>query len=219
MQKSILIEPLQRSDAVEGMLTQLKNPFDPKFVKCRVGATNKTKTKGIALFYIDAREVMKRLDEIAGMDGWAKKIIPADKGCICELSVRMPYIMNGDEKWVLKADVGEFTKTSDFKGASSDSFKRAAVNFGIGHYLYYIPNQWYPLNDNRQFTYQPTLPVWATPQKVDDWEKIAIKEYDQKHDIGLDEMIFVDEEAKEDMTRAKEYRDAIVASLKAKKND
>lgn len=43
------------------MLKQLKNPFDPKFVKWRVGATNPDKSKGIALAYIDSREVKKGL--------------------------------------------------------------------------------------------------------------------------------------------------------------
>lgn len=219
IQKSVHIEPLQHSESVDAMLTQLKNPFDGKFVKYRVGATNAAKTKGIALFYIDAREVMKRLDEVAGMDGWARKVIEATKGCICELSVRMPYIMSGNEKWVLKADVGEFSKTSDFKGASSDAFKRAAVNFGIGRYLYYIPNKWYPLDSKRQFEYTPEFPSWALPQEVEDWEKVAIKEYNPKQDVGLDEMVFIDDEAKEDLTRAKNYRDEIVANLKAKKND
>lgn len=219
MQKSILIEPLQHSDAVEAMLKQLKNPFDPKFVKCRVGATDKVKTKGIALFYIDSREVMKRLDEVCGMDGWARKETETSKGCICELSVRMPYLVNGNEKWVLKADVGEFTKSSDFKGASSDSLKRAAVNFGIGRYLYYVPNQWYPLNEKKQFAVKPTLPSWATPQAVEDWEAVAIREYDQKHDVGLDGVDFADEQAKEELETSKRVREDIIASLKAKKND
>jgi hypothetical protein len=39
----------------DAMLKQLKQPFDPKFVKWRVGATNSDKTKGIALAYIDSR--------------------------------------------------------------------------------------------------------------------------------------------------------------------
>ena len=37
-----------KSVSADAMLKQLKNPFDPKFVKCRVGATSKDKKKGIA---------------------------------------------------------------------------------------------------------------------------------------------------------------------------
>ena len=50
-----MAEANKLSQSCEAMLRQLKNPFDAKFVKVRVGATNKDKTKGIALFYIDAR--------------------------------------------------------------------------------------------------------------------------------------------------------------------
>ena len=50
----------------EAMLKQLKDPFDPRFVKVRVGAMSKDKKKGIALFYIDSREIQKRLDEVCG---------------------------------------------------------------------------------------------------------------------------------------------------------
>ena len=52
------------------MLEKLKEPFEPKFIKWRVGATNGDKTSGIALAYIDSREVMKRLDEAVGYDRW-----------------------------------------------------------------------------------------------------------------------------------------------------
>ena len=61
--------------------------------------------------------------------------------------------------------------------------KRAAAQFGIGRYLYYIPNSWYSLsNDGRMFTdidsVRNSLPEWALPSKqIQDWEEIAIKEF------------------------------------------
>lgn len=211
---------VERSKAVETMLAQLKNPFDPKFVKCRVGATSKDKKKGIALFYVDAREVMKRLDDVCGMDGWQRSVEETPHGCVAELSIRMPYTVNGEEKWVTKSDTGEFTKTSELKGASSDAFKRAAVNFGVGRYLYYIPNQWFPINEYKQFVETPTLPVWATPNKsLPDWEAAAIAEYDQKTDIGLDEVDFVDKQAEEEFKTKESIKADIEAALRNKMNN
>lgn len=211
---------VSKSEAAEALLAQLKNPIDPKFVKCRVGAVSKDKKKGIALFYIDAREVMKRLDEICGVDGWERREVETAHGVICDLSIRMPYEGMSGEKWVTKADAGEFTKASTLKGASSDAFKRAAVNFGIGRYLYYIPNTWYPLDSFGRFVEKPTLPSWATPQKdLEDWEDIAVREYDPARDAGLDEVDFTDLQAEEELKRGEDMRKAITANLKKKSND
>lgn len=213
------MEAISRSQAVDAMLKQLKNPFDPKFVKCRVGATNKDKTKGIALFYVDAREVMKRLDEVCGMDGWQSKKEETAHGVMCELMVRMPYTnKDGDEVWRTKTDFGEFSKTSELKGASSDALKRAAVNFGIGRYLYYIPNNWFPIDKFKNFVETPMLPSWATPDpNIEDWEGVAELEYDPSKDVGLDEMIFTDEEAETELTNRTHTREEIMQALKAKK--
>lgn len=222
-----MAEANKLSQSSEVMLKQLKNPFDAKFVKVRVGATNKDKTKGIALFYIDAREVMKRLEEVCGMDGWAVKkeaVVAGDKlvGVMCALSIKMPYKdSNGKDVWVTKADFGEPSNASPLKGASSDALKRAAVNFGIGRYLYYIPNRWYKLNKYRQFEEEPELPTWAFPQQnLENWEDVAIMEYNPAEDVDLENLDFTDEEAEKTLTEALARRQEIIANLKKKaKND
>ena len=197
-----------RSESAEAMLHQLKNPFDPRFVKCRVGARTKDKTAGIPLFYIDSREVMKRLDEVCGIDGWKKTETPiafGNGGIICELSLRMP---NGE--WLTKSGVGECSKVAPLKGASSDSMKRAAVNFGIGRYLYYIPNFWCPLDGTgNNFAETPQLPEWALPTSgLEDWETVAIKEYNPDRDIDIEENpnIIIDEASAQDIKDAQEER-------------
>lgn len=214
---------VERSDSVEALLKQLKNPFEAKFVKVRVGATNKDKTKGIALFYLDSREVMKRLDEVCGLDGWAsdkEAVTAGDKlvGVKCSLSIRMPYCdARGIEKWVTRSDYGEPSMASPLKGASSDALKRAAVNFGIGRYLYYIPNQWYELDKYKQFKQTPELPTWALPQQgLEDWEDVAILEYDPTKDVDLEGVDFEDEEARKVLTEAKSRREEIIEAAKAK---
>jgi len=198
-----------KSVSAEAMLQALKNPFEPRFVKCRVGATSKDKRKGIALFYIDSREVQKRLDDICGIDGWQSKFYPTDKGVICELSIRMP-----DGTWITKSDGGVYTeKVTPFKGGCSDAFKRAAVQFGVGRYLYYIPNQWYPLNEYKTFETEPQLPKWALPNSdIQDWEELAIQEYDQAKDVDLETI-----NDQEILNQSNSRKADIIANLKAKK--
>lgn len=198
-----------KSVSAEAMLQALKNPFEPRFVKCRVGATSKDRRKGIALFYIDSREVQKRLDDICGIDGWQSKFYPTDKGVICELSIRMP-----DGTWITKSDGGVYTeKVTPFKGGCSDAFKRAAVQFGVGRYLYYIPNQWYPLNEYKTFETEPQLPKWALPNSdIQDWEELAIQEYDQAKDVDLETI-----SDQEILSQSNSRKADIIANLKAKK--
>ena len=198
-----------KSVSAEAMLQALKNPFEPRFVKCRVGATSKDKRKGIALFYIDSREVQKRLDDVCGIDGWQSKFYPTDKGVVCELSIRMP-----DGTWITKSDGGVYTeKVTPFKGGCSDAFKRAAVQFGVGRYLYYIPNQWYPLNEYKTFETEPQLPKWALPNSdIQDWEELAIQEYDQAKDVDLETI-----NDQEILNQSNSRKADIIANLKAKK--
>lgn len=198
-----------KSVSAEAMLQALKNPFEPRFVKCRVGATSKDRRKGIALFYIDSREVQKRLDDICGIDGWQSKFYPSDKGIVCELSIRMP-----DGTWITKSDGGVYTeKVTPFKGGCSDAFKRAAVQFGVGRYLYYIPNQWYPLNEYKTFETEPQLPKWALPNSdIQDWEELAIQEYDQAKDVDLETI-----NDQEILNQSNSRKADIIANLKAKK--
>ena len=204
----------KKSLSAEAMLKALKNPFDPRFVKCRVGATSKDKKKGIALFYLDSREVQKRLDEVCGMDGWSCKMTPYEKGVICELSIRMP-----DGTWITKSDGGEYTeKVAPIKGGCSDALKRAAVLFGVGRYLYYIPNQWYPLNEYKQFANNPVLPEWALPAKdLEDWEKVAISEYNQALDVDLDNLEYADPEAEQILKSSSNRKAELISKLKASK--
>ena len=142
---------------------KLKEPFDPKIIHWRVGSTNAKKlncksweaTKGIALAYLDARDVMKRLDEVCG-DYWQVKY--PFKGC-CDIGIKI-----GDE-WIWRSNVAGETQIEGEKGQGSDSFKRAAVLWGVGRYLYYLPNTWCDLN-NGKITNAPNLPNWALPKAV-----------------------------------------------------
>lgn len=167
----------------EAMLRQLKNPFDPKFVKWRVGATSQDKKTGIALAFIDSREVKKRLDEVCGLGGWQSRLIPMEKGFICEIGI----LINGE--WIWKSNAADFTNIAAIKGGASDAFKRAAATWGIGHYLYYLPNIWVPIRQHGNsyvLSEYPDLPDWAKPGQVENWEDVAEMAADANSGVDAD---------------------------------
>lgn len=134
---------------------KLKRPFKASKINWRVGATNQAKDKGIALAYIDARDVMERLDEVFGMN-WQCKYSHAENKTICEISVLI------DGVWITRANGAGDSDIEAEKGAISDAFKRAGVMFGIGRYLYDLPNQWVKI-ENKKIVETPKLPSGFYP--------------------------------------------------------
>lgn len=125
-------------------LADLKKPFPPDRISWRVGSTTQDKKSGMALAYIDARDVMSRLDEVCGAD-WQCEYVPMPNGtCCCRIGIKV----GGEWVWRSngainltdsdKPDAKEMTE----KGSYSDAFKRAAVLFGIGQYLYDLDSPW-----------------------------------------------------------------------------
>jgi hypothetical protein len=128
-------------------LDALKAPFAPNKISWRIGSTNADKSKGMALAYIDARDVQDRLDEVCGLGGWQNRYIPMhDKKTVCEIGIlvhREDFAVAGVyAEWVWKADGAGDSDVEAEKGALSDAFKRSAVKWGIGRYLYDIPSPW-----------------------------------------------------------------------------
>ena len=138
---------------------KLKAPFPADKISWRIGATSKDKTKGIPLAYIDARDVMNRLDEVFEMN-WQCKYSHASTKTVCEISVLI------DDVWITRAGGAGDTDIEAEKGALSDAFKRAAVLFGIGRYLYDLPNEWIEIDEYKKFKRKPSLPAWALPKEI-----------------------------------------------------
>jgi len=122
------------------LLHKLKDPFPPDRISWRVGSTKRDKSKGMALAYIDARDVMQRLDEICGPENWQCDYPHAGTKTVCRIGIRI-----GTE-WVWKANGAGDTDIESEKGALSDAFKRAAVLWGIGQYLYDLDSPWVTLD-------------------------------------------------------------------------
>lgn len=91
----------------------------------------------MALAYIDARDVMDRLDAVCGPDRWQSEFCETPKGrMICRIGILT------DNGWVWKGDGAGDTDVEGEKGGISDSLKRAAVSWGIGRYLYRLKSPW-----------------------------------------------------------------------------
>jgi hypothetical protein len=138
-------------------------PFPADSIHWRVGSTTKDGSKGMALAYIDARDVMNRLDRTVGPHNWSDDYKEVMGRIVCNLSVRL------DGEWVTKADGAGDTDFEGEKGGLSDAFKRAAVKFGIGRYLYDLPAVWCPVEMRGKtaiITTPPKLPAWALPPAV-----------------------------------------------------
>jgi len=135
-----------------------------------VGNVAKSGKMCTLLAYITSRAVMDRLDAVVGPENWKDEYhkTPLGNGFECRLSIRMT-----DGTWVTKIDGAEPTQIESIKGAYSDSFKRAAVKWGIGRYLYRLPLVWVPIQSKGQiyvsskgttgYATPPELPQWALP--------------------------------------------------------
>ncbi len=118
------------------ILTRLAAPFAAAEVDWRVGSMNQQKTKGMALAYIDARTVQDRLDAVCGALWACEHVVSAGTRVTCKISLKI-----GDE-WISRSDGAGETDVEGEKGSYSDSFKRAAVRWGVGRYLYDLASPW-----------------------------------------------------------------------------
>lgn len=137
-------------------LNKLKAPFPKDRVSWRAQTVTKTGDKALALAYIDARDVMERLDEVCGPAGWQCRYTHADKKTVCEIGVFCSYEATLGGEWVWKSDGAGDSDVEAEKGALSDAFKRAAVRWGVGRYLYDLETPWVPCesrdaNGKKQF--------------------------------------------------------------------
>lgn len=117
----------------------LRAPMEREKVHWRAQTLARSGDKALALAYIDARDLMERLDEVCGVYGWQDSYEETPKGrIICTLSICI------DGEWISKSDGAGATDVEGDKGAISDAFKRAGVKWGVARELYDVGNVWVP---------------------------------------------------------------------------
>ena len=124
----------------EELRQALTAPFPNGDIEWRVSATNKEKTKGLAVPYVTNRAIQNRLDDTVGIDGWHNEFKPwkDGKAQLCGISI----YFHERKQWLTKWDGADDSDIESVKGGLSDSMKRAAVEWGIGRYLYGMTQVW-----------------------------------------------------------------------------
>jgi hypothetical protein len=144
----------------------LRAEFPRDAVSWRAQSMKADGSAALALAYIDARDVMNRLDEVCGPGGWQDRYEFHGSRTICYLSINVPVIDDVGE-WITKADGAGDTDVEAEKGGISDAFKRAAVKWGIGRYLYDLPAPWVDCE-----SYERSGKRYWKSWKQDPWSKV-----------------------------------------------
>jgi hypothetical protein len=142
---------------------ELSRPLDISDIDFRVQSINNGGYATI-LAYKDARVDMARLDAAAGPLEWQRKHEIINGNLYCHVGIFNVSI----GEWVWKCDVGTESMTEATKGQSSDSFKRACFNWGIGRELYDYPIISVKLNDN-EWSKDGGRPKQTYNLKIRDW--------------------------------------------------
>lgn len=164
---------------LDAKLFELSKPFEYKDIEWRVGQAGEKQRGGVwakVLAYVTNRAIMQRLDDVVGPTRWKNEFkgAPEGDGVLCGISIYM------DDKlgWVTKWDGASNTDIEAIKGGLSNAMKRAAVQWGIGRYLYDLESGWadvlpdgqkgYGKNKTKDGTWfdwnPPDLPSWALPE-------------------------------------------------------
>lgn len=155
----------------------LAEPFPPEDIEWRIkqGGKSNNGLWAMVLAYVTNRAIQERLDEVVGAGNWKNQYMPGpDGGVMCGISIR-----NELGEWITKWDGAENTEVESIKGGFSGSMKRAAVQWGIGRYLYHLETGWADFDvPEKQGRYRttvikgdktyydwnpPKLPYWAQP--------------------------------------------------------
>lgn len=133
------------SDRLNDLLPELRRPFTAAAVKIKPQVVTKDQKKGLVTFYIDSRLLVERLNTVVGAANWTDSYRLLAEG---EFAVKfgLPIECSLTVDGVTKTDVGQLVPgemdDKAWKSAYSDAFKRAGVKFGVGAFLYNLPQVW-----------------------------------------------------------------------------
>lgn len=133
----------QRPLTLNDVHAKLCKPFAQALIELKPGATTQDKSRALCMPFVDSRAYQTRLDRVVGPEGWAVEYRPlSERAVLCRLTVL----------GVTREDVGE-CNVSDENAATSavaQSFKRACAAFGLGRYLYSLPQIWADYDERKK---------------------------------------------------------------------
>jgi len=169
-------------------LAKLAEPFPADDIEWRICRSGMGK-RGVFAFvlaYITARAIQERLDAVCRPQNWRTeepRMIEINGKAAFAVGISI-YLRYANElgEWVTKWDVSEPTNIDPAKGGFSGAMKRAGAQWGIGRYLYHLPEVFAVVSDQggrgwkwarlskqhgeQEFFWKPpALPGWALPKE------------------------------------------------------
>lgn len=166
---------------------KLREPFYYRDIEWRIARAGKKGDKVWAkcFAYITSRAIMDRLDETVGPGGWMVKYEET------EHHLRAGIGIECGDTWVWKWDgtgfldaTGALSRSDAGKGDHSLALKRAAVLWGVGRYLYELPEGWAQIHDQGAY-WQPANKSKGLPSF--NWDPPALPEWAQPGGSGKNE--------------------------------
>ena len=161
------------SEKDKEMVAALEVPFHPSQIEWRVMNTTKNgqPIRGQVVPYADQRAYTDRLNALFTPAGWTRRYTihassnferGQDKKIVAKVLVSCELAIFG--LGTHSATGEEFADDPNaLTAAEAQAFKRAAVCFGLGRYLYYFTGAWVDLDDHKRPKSLPQLAGWATP--------------------------------------------------------
>jgi hypothetical protein len=161
------------AEQVKQLVAELEVPFDSAQIEWRVMNTTKNgqPLRGQVVPYADQRAYTDRLNALFTPAGWTRKYTiqassnferSQDKKIVAKVLVSCELTIFGLGSHSATGE--EFADDPNaLTAAEAQAFKRAAVCFGLGRYLYYFTGTWVDLDDHKRPKNVPQLAGWATP--------------------------------------------------------
>ena len=141
----------------DAVLAALAQPFEPEAVEFKAGAITQDKARALALAYVDSRVYQVRLDATA--PDWRNEYIREYTGdrviVTCALTVAgvTRQAIGESLQANVRPDGSSVLEENAATSAEAQAFKRACSAFGLGRYLYSVPQVWADYDGGkRQFT-------------------------------------------------------------------
>src|SRR5579872_1814282 len=164
--------PERSPEKVKELVAALEVPFDPSQIEWRVMNTTKNQPlRGQVVPYADQRAYTDRLNALFTPAGWTRRYTihassnferSQDKKIVAKVLVSCELAIFGLGSHSATGE--EFADDPNaLTAAEAQAFKRAAVCFGLGRYLYYFTGTWVDLDEHKRPKTVPQLAGWATP--------------------------------------------------------
>jgi hypothetical protein len=147
--------------------------------KWRVQSFSKFKAQATCVSYIDSRDVQDILDASCV---WSDRYYSEGGLLFCEITIY------ADGREYRRTDTGSESNVDKQKGHSSDAFKRAAVKFGVGRFLYSQKMQYVTADEIKTSSNYPNVidaqgnKIWDLTKHINSLSKAPAQTTTKKFD-------------------------------------